>query len=234
MISIAPGLALGQKGQRNPIRRLRLVSPDCSDREPLRRSSPAHILKMPASQVCAVVGVSATRGGLSLKFEEDQPLTLLRYNNYRNNKRVTFKNEFTNMKLFLTGLIALSMVAYSRADGFGTGVGIGLGMALANKVFSGGQPRQRVVEHEHRTVVHERTVVVHEKAAPAPASTTVIVNNNLPAQPVAQPTSVTTVNAKTVTVTNPPAQVTAPAPVVPTVTSPASAQKNLADDTNVN
>jgi hypothetical protein len=139
------------------------------------------------------------------------------------------------MKLLLTGLIALSMVAYSRADGFGTGVGIGLGMALANKVFSGGQPRQRerVVEHEHRTVVHERTVVVHEKAAPAPSptSTTVIVNNNLPAQPAAQPTSVNTVNAKTITVTNPPNQVT-PASVAPTVTAPT--QKSLADDTTVN
>jgi hypothetical protein len=142
------------------------------------------------------------------------------------------------MKLLLTGLIALSMVAYSRADGFGAGVGIGVGMALANKVFSGGQPRQRVVEHEHRTVVHERTVVVHEKAAPAPSptSTTVIVNNNLPAQPVAQATSVTTVNAKTVAVTNPPAQAAAPAPVVPTVTAaaPTSAPKNPADDITVN
>jgi hypothetical protein len=137
------------------------------------------------------------------------------------------------MKLLLTGLIALSMVGYSHADGFGTGVGIGIGMAFANKVFSGGQPRQRERVVEHRTVVHERTVM-HEKQAPtsSPNNTTVIVNNNLPAQPAAQPTSVTNVTAKTIAVTNPPAQVTAPAPVTPTVTSPAL--KNLADDTTVN
>ena len=107
-------------------------------------------------------------------------------------------------------------------------------MALGNRVFSGGQSRQheRVVEHEHRTVFHERTVV-HEKAAPAPTNTTVIVNNNLPAQPAAQPTSATTINAKTITVTNPPNEVT-PAPVAPTVTAPARDQKNLADDTTFN
>ncbi len=57
------------------------------------------------------------------------------------------------MKLFLTGLIALSMVGYSRADGFGNGIGIGIGLALANKVLSGGQPRQRARVVEHRTVV---------------------------------------------------------------------------------
>jgi hypothetical protein len=144
------------------------------------------------------------------------------------------------MKLLLTGLIALSMVGYSRADGFGTGLGIGIGMALGNRVFSGGQSRQRVVEHEHRTVFHERTVV-HEKAAPAPTNTTVIVNNNLPAQPAAQPTSATTINAKTITVTNPPNEVT-PAPVATTLTAPAPvpvpvhtpAQNNLADDTTFN
>jgi hypothetical protein len=127
------------------------------------------------------------------------------------------------------------MVGYSRADGFGSGIGIGIGLAIANKVFSGGQPRQRERVVEHRTVVHERTVV-HDKTAPAqsPTNTTVIVNNNLPAQPAAQPTSVTTVNAKTIAVTNSPAQVTAPAPVAQTVTAPAPAQKNLADDTTFN
>jgi hypothetical protein len=137
------------------------------------------------------------------------------------------------MKLLLTGLIALSMAGYSQADGFGTGVGIGIGMALANKVFSGGQPRQRERVVEHRTVVHERTVVL-EKQTPAasPTNTTVIVNNNLPTQPAAQPTSVTTINAKTIAVTSPPVQLTAPAPVAPTVT--ALAQKSLADDTTVN
>jgi hypothetical protein len=135
------------------------------------------------------------------------------------------------MKLLLTGLIALSMAGYSRADGFGTGVGIGIGMAFANKVFSGGQPRQHERVVEHRTVVHERTIV-REKPAPAPSNTTVIVNNNLPAQPAAQPTSATTINASTITVTNPPAQVTASIPATPTVTAPA--QKNLATDITVN
>jgi hypothetical protein len=56
-------------------------------------------------------------------------------------------------------------------------------------------------------------------------------------KPIAQPTSTTTVNAKTITVTNPPAQSAAPPPVAPTVAAtPASfaAQKNLADDTTVN
>jgi hypothetical protein len=50
------------------------------------------------------------------------------------------------------------------------------------------------------------------------------VNNNLPAQPAAtQPTSTTTVNAKTIAVTNPPAQVAAtPAQVA---TTPVSASK---------
>jgi hypothetical protein len=86
------------------------------------------------------------------------------------------------MKFLLTGLIALSMAGYSHADGFGTGIGIGIGLGLANRVFSGGQPRQRERVVEHRTAVHERTVV-HEKpvAAQSPTSTTVIVNNNLPA-----------------------------------------------------
>jgi hypothetical protein len=137
------------------------------------------------------------------------------------------------MKLLLTGLIALSMAGYSHADGFGTGVGIGIGMALANKVFSGGQPRQRERVVEHRTVVHERTVVREKPApAPSPTNTTVIVNNNLPAQPAGQPTSATTINASTIAVTNPPAQITAPAPVKPTVTAPA--QNNLATDITVN
>jgi hypothetical protein len=130
--------------------------------------------------------------------------------------------------LLLTGLVALSMVGYSQADGFGSGIGFGIGMALANKVMSGGgQPRQRVVEHEHRTVIHERTIV-HVKATPAPQNTTVIVNNNLPAQPTAQPTSVTS----SVSVTNPPAQI-APAPAVaPAVIAPA--QPTLANDITVN
>ncbi|MBV8377600.1 MAG: hypothetical protein JO279_11425 [Verrucomicrobia bacterium] len=155
------------------------------------------------------------------------------------------------MKLLLTGLIALSMVGYSRADGFGTGIGIGIGLGIVNKVLSGGQrqtqPRERVVHHT--TVVHERRVV-HEKATPAPSSsTTVIVNNNLPAQPAAQPTIVnnnlpaqpaarptsTTVNAKISNVTNPPAQASAPALVTPTVIgTPASTQKALEEDTTVN
>jgi hypothetical protein len=136
---------------------------------------------------------------------------------------VTFKY----MKLLLTGLIALSMVASSHADGFGSGIGIGIGVALGNRIFSGGQQRQREHVVEHRTVVHERTVI-HEKPAPAltPTNTTVIVNNNLPAQPAAQQTSMTTVNAKTIAVTNPPAQIAAPAPATP--------QKSLADDTTVN
>jgi hypothetical protein len=122
-------------------------------------------------------------------------------------------------------------VGYSRADGFGSGIGFGIGMAIANKVLSGGQTRQRESVVEHRTVVHERTVV-REKAAPAPTNTTGIVNNNIPAQPASQPTSVTTVNAKNISMTNPSTQVTAPAPVTPTVTAPA--QKSLADDTTVN
>jgi hypothetical protein len=140
---------------------------------------------------------------------------------------------FKYMKLLVTGLIALSMVAYSRADGIGSGIGFGIGMAIANKVFSGGQPRQRerVVEHEHRTVIHERTIV-HDKAVPAQPSTTVIVNNNLPAQPAAQPTSVTTINAKTIAVTNPPAQITPSVAVAPAVLP--SAQKTMENDTNVN
>jgi hypothetical protein len=130
------------------------------------------------------------------------------------------------MKLLLTGLIALSIAGYARADGFGSGIGFGIGLAIANKVLSGGQSRQheRVVEHEHRTVVHERTVI-HERPAPAPTNTTVIVNNNLPAQPA----SMTTVNTKTVAVTSPPAQV---APSAPAALAPA--QKSLADDTTVN
>jgi hypothetical protein len=136
------------------------------------------------------------------------------------------------MKLLLTGLIALSIVGYSRADGFGSGIGFGIGMALANKVMSGGQPRQRerVVEHEHHTVIHERTIV-HDRTAPAPQNTTVIVNNNLPAQPAAQPTSVTTMNAK-IAVTNSPAQNAPSAAVAPAVLAPA--QPNLANDVNVN
>jgi hypothetical protein len=137
------------------------------------------------------------------------------------------------MKLLVTGLIALSMVGYSRADGIGSGFGFGVGMAIANKVFSGGQPRQRerVVEHEHRTVIHERTIV-HDKPAPAQQSTTVIVNNNLPAQPAAQPTSVTTVNAKTIAVTNPPAQIAPSAAIAPAVLP--SAEKTMENDVNVN
>jgi hypothetical protein len=137
------------------------------------------------------------------------------------------------MKLFLTGLIALSIVGYSRADGFGNGIGMGIGLAIANKVFSGGQPRQHERVVERRTVVHERTVV-REKAAPvsAPNNTTVIVNNNLPTQPAAQPASMTTVNTRTIAVTNPPAQVAAPA--APMVTAPVVAQKSLADDVTVN
>jgi hypothetical protein len=138
------------------------------------------------------------------------------------------------MKLLLTGLIALSMVGYSRADGFGAGMGFGIGMAIANRVLSGGgQPRQRERVVEHRTVVHER--VIHEKAAPvqAPTNTTVIVNNNLPAQPATQLTSTTTVNAKTSAVTSPPAQVatTAPAATAPTL---APVLKPLGDDVTVN
>jgi hypothetical protein len=140
------------------------------------------------------------------------------------------------MKLLLTGLIALSMVGYSRADGFGTGIGIGIGLALANRAFSGGQPRQheRVVQHEHRTVV-QRTVVIHEKPAPLapPTSTTVVVNNNLPAQP-AQPapqlTSTTTVN--TSAVTNSPAPITPLAPVAATVTTPS--KKELVNNITFN
>jgi len=137
------------------------------------------------------------------------------------------------MKLLLMGLIALSIVGYSRADGFGSGIGFGIGLALANRAMSGGQPRQRerVVEHEHRTVIHERTVV-HDRATPAPQNTTVIVNNNLPAQPAAQPTSVTTINAKTIAVTNSPAQNTPAAAPAPAVIAPA--QPNLANDVNVN
>jgi hypothetical protein len=144
------------------------------------------------------------------------------------------KLNFKYMKLLLvTGLIALSMVGYSRADGFGSGIGFGIGMALANRVMSGGQPRQRerVVEHEHRTVIHERTVV-HVSATPAPQNTTVIVNNNLPAQPAGQPTSVTTMNARNIAVTNSPAQNTPTAAVAPAVIAPA--QPNLANDVTVN
>jgi hypothetical protein len=150
------------------------------------------------------------------------------------------------MKLLLTGLIALSMVGNSRADGFGTGIGIGIGLGIVNKVLNSGhqqqqqQPRERVVVRH--TVVRQKTVVVHDKVAPAatPApNTTVNVINNIPAQAPAQPTnSTTTLNAKTtIAVINPPTQVTAPAPVAPTVVAapaPTPALNSLADDTTIN